>query len=142
MGHYAHADILKVALVLSAALSLGLVALAFGTAPLMRLSGATPTVRSGDAEALPAVAVIVIVTLYGAGLAAGAYLRWANVGADAYSLDVAREPDGLAAALEHGWDHDAVDPNPLERAVFYTHPPLKDRIVQAMRWKASHTPAA
>jgi Zn-dependent protease with chaperone function len=84
-------------------------------------------------------------TLTLAALAGAAYLRWANFGADAYSLDHAREPDGLAAVIEDEWrrdpDHDAVAPSPLETALFYSHPPLKDRIAHAMAWKAVH-PAA
>jgi STE24 endopeptidase len=58
--------------------------------------------------------------------------------ADQYSLDHAREPDGLAAALERDWDRHAVDPSPLAAAVFYTHPPLKSRLIHAMTWKSQH----
>jgi STE24 endopeptidase len=78
-----------------------------------------------------------MLAMTGAGLAAGGYLRWANVRADAYSLDHAREPDGLAAILEREWDHQSLDPSPVERALFYTHPPIADRIAHAMAWKAS-----
>jgi STE24 endopeptidase len=60
------------------------------------------------------------------------------VRADAYSLDYAREPDGLAAVLESEWDHQSLDPSPIETVLFYTHPPIPMRIAHAMAWKAAH----
>jgi hypothetical protein len=40
--------------------------------------------------------------------------------------------------LERDWNHQAVDPSPLARAVFYTHPPMRGRLIHAMAWKAAH----
>jgi STE24 endopeptidase len=138
MGHYIHGDILAVCLVLSGALLAGLVAIGVWAAPLSRAFGAHGARDAADPAALPGAAFLALATLIFAGLAAAAYLRWANVRADAYSLDQAREPDGLAAVIEREWDHQAVQPNALEEAVFYTHPPLAQRLRQAMAWKAAH----
>lgn len=138
MGHYAHADILAVSLILAVAAAAGVVLIAAGSTPLAHLIGARGTRRAADPESLPAAAIILVLACYAAPLAVGGYLRWANVRADAFSLDHAREPDGLAAVLERTWDHDAIDPTPLETAVFYTHPPLDERIGHAMAWKAAH----
>lgn len=138
MGHYAHADIFIVSLVICGCFGAGLASVALGAAPLARGLGAPTARRPCDIESLPAAALIVVLTLYASGLAAGGYLRWANVRADAYSLDHAREADGLAAILERTWDHDSVDPSPVEEAVFYTHPPLGSRLRQAMAWKTAH----
>ena len=137
MGHYVHNDILVVCLVLGAVLTLGMFAAQRWSPPLARWLGA-PAVSAAEPRALPAVAIVGVVTLVVAGLAASAYLRWANVRADAFSLDHAREADGLAAVIEREWDHQAVDPSPLEEAVFYTHPPLAARIRHAVAWKAAH----
>jgi STE24 endopeptidase len=82
--------------------------------------------------------MIAILTVAVAGLAGAAYLRWANVRADDYSLDLAREPDGLASVLVKEWDHAGVDPGLLGEAIFYTHPPLRDRLIHAMAWKMTH----
>jgi Zn-dependent protease with chaperone function len=91
-----------------------------------------------DPEGLPVAAIIAIVVLAASTLASSGYIRWVNVRADAFSLDHARSPDGLAAGLEREWDHQSVDPSPLAGAIFYTHPPLCSRLVHAMTWKTAH----
>jgi STE24 endopeptidase len=138
MGHYAHDDILIVSLALGAVMLLGFFAVSWWAAPLARLMGAKAATTPSDPEALPAAAIILMLAMVCAGLAEAGYLRWANVRADAYSLDHAREPDGLAAAIERGWDHQSVDPSPIEEALFYTHPPMTGRLRHAMAWKAAH----
>jgi STE24 endopeptidase len=138
MGHYAHQDILVVCLVAGLVLAAGFFAAQRWAPPLAGWIGGRRAQAPSDPEVLPALAIIGFVTLLLAGLAAGAYLRWANVRADAYSLDHAREPDGLAAVIEREWGHDSVDPGPLETAIFYTHPPLARRLGHAMQWKAAH----
>ncbi|MGH6957384.1 MAG: M48 family metalloprotease, partial [Caulobacteraceae bacterium] len=90
-----------------------------------------------DSEAMPGAALILLVSVACAGLAASAYLRWANVRADAFSLAHAREPGGLAAVIEREWDHASVDPSFPERALFYTHPPLKPRLQRIAAWEAA-----
>ena len=137
MGHYAHSDILVVSLVLGLVMSLGCIAISWCAAPLARLMGAVRADSAGDPETLPATAILLILSLACAGLAEAGYLRWANVRADSYSLDHAREPDGLAAVIEREWDHQSVDPSWPEEALFYTHPPMTSRIRHAMAWKAA-----
>jgi STE24 endopeptidase len=138
MGHYAHDDILIYSLVLGLMMLLGCFATRLGTEPLAKALGAGETVGPGDPEALPAAAIIFMLAIICAGLAGAGYLRWANVRADAYSLEHAREPDGLVAAIEAEWDHDSVDPSPIEEAIFSTHPAMTGRIRHAMAWKAAH----
>jgi len=138
MGHYAHSDILLACLAAAAAIVLGLVAARQWGAALARALGAGRVDSAAEPAAMPALAIIGAATLTLAWLAFAGYLRWANVRADAYSLDQARAPDGLAAVIEREWDHNAVAPSPLETALFYSHPPLRDRIAHAMAWKAAH----
>jgi STE24 endopeptidase len=142
MGHYAHNDILIVCLAIGALVLAGCVAARAWTAPLARAMGTRDVRSPAEPAALPALAIIGAATLTLAALGGAAYLRWANVGADAYSLDHAREPDGLVAVVEDEWLRDpgreGVAPSPLEAMIFYTHPPLRDRIAHAMAWKAAH----
>jgi STE24 endopeptidase len=138
IGHYVHHDVLIVCLVVAAVAFVGCLAAQRWTAPLARALGGQAVRGAADPRGLPALAVLGGATLVCAGLAGGAYLRWANVGADAYSLDHAQAPDGLAAVIEREWDHAAVAPSSLETALFYTHPPLSTRIAHAMAWKAAH----
>lgn len=137
-GHNAHADVFWTCLIHGVCILLGLIAAQRWAPALARLIGAHDVRGAGDPEALPALAILLAATLVFADFAGGAYLRWANVRADAYSLDHAREPDGLAAVIEREWDHESVDPSPIETALFYTHPPLARRLAHAMAWKAAH----
>ncbi len=138
IGHYVHNDIFFVCLLTGVTLALGFFGVQRWAAPLARRIGARAVAGPSDPEALPAAAMIAIVTVVAAALVAAAYLRWANVRADDYSLAHARAPDALAAVLVREWDHAGVDPSALEAAIFYTHPPLESRLVHAMQWKAAH----
>jgi len=137
MGHWAHGDVFVLFLI-DGLTGLGaLLAARSFAAPLARALGARA--RDGaDPAALPAAAMICVIAFGVATLAGASYLRWANVRADQYSLDHAREPDGLAAVLVREWNHQSLDPNPIEEALFYSHPPLPGRIAHAMAWKAAH----
>jgi len=138
MGHYAHHDQLSIAILL-AALSFGLfIAVQALTAPAARLMGLKGAGGVADALAAPALIAVAILYLSAAVIVEHAFIRWINVRADQYSLDHAREPDGLAVALLHEWNGKDVDPSPLQEVLFYDHPPLRSRLVHAMRWKAAH----
>jgi STE24 endopeptidase len=61
--------------------------------------------------------------------------------ADAFSINTAREPDGMAkVALKLG-EYRKLDPTPLEEFIFFDHPSGRARIRMAMDWKAAHLPA-
>jgi STE24 endopeptidase len=67
--------------------------------------------------------------------------RVAEVEADAFGVNTAREPDGFAkVALKLG-TYRKLDPTPLEEFVFFDHPSGRARIRMAMDWKAAHLPA-
>jgi STE24 endopeptidase len=138
MGHYAHGDIFSIWLMFGAFTLLGFLAVQAAFAPLARLLGAGELKGPADPEGLPVAAIIAVAAMIAATLVSSAAIRWMNVRADEFSLTYAREPDGLAAGLERDWNHQAVDPSPLARAVFYTHPPMRGRLIHAMAWKAAH----
>ena len=67
--------------------------------------------------------------------------RVAEVEADAFGLNTAREPDGFAkVALKLG-TYRKLDPGPLEEFIFFDHPSGRARIRMAMDWKAARLPA-
>ena len=67
--------------------------------------------------------------------------RVAEVEADAFGLNTAREPDGFAkVALKLG-TYRKLDPAPLEEFIFFDHPSGRARIRMAMEWKAANLPA-
>ena len=137
MGHYAHGDELSLGLLLGLlALGGGLAAQALFT-PMARLLGASEVEGPSDPAGLPVLAAILAIWLALAGVGFNNFIRLVNVRADQYSLDYAREPDGLVTSLLKGWRDDRVDPLPLEEAVFYDHPSLRSRLEHALRWKAA-----
>jgi STE24 endopeptidase len=61
--------------------------------------------------------------------------------ADAFGINTAREPDGMAkVALKLG-TYRKLNPGPLEEFIFYDHPSGRSRIQMAMDWKAANLPA-
>ena len=136
IGHYVHHDQLSIAALL-AVLALGLfLALQVLHAPAAWLLGVPPS--PADPAGAPAMALIAAVYLTGAVIVDHAFIRAINVRADQYSLDHAREPDGLAMALIHEWRGEQVDPSPAQEMLFYDHPSLESRLQHAMRWKAAN----
>jgi len=61
--------------------------------------------------------------------------------ADAFGINTAREPDGMAkVALKLG-AYRKLDPTPQEEFIFFDHPSGRARIRMAMDWKAANLPA-
>lgn len=66
--------------------------------------------------------------------------RQFEAGADAYSLHIAQEPDGLATALLKTVEYRDPTPAAWAEVLFYNHPSIERRIRMAMTWKAAHLP--
>ncbi|MEE4108896.1 MAG: M48 family metalloprotease, partial [Halieaceae bacterium] len=62
--------------------------------------------------------------------------------ADAFSLELARQPDGLIRALLRTVDYRAPSPSRLEEILFYDHPSIERRIERALRFKAGKAETA
>ena len=58
--------------------------------------------------------------------------------ADMYGLNASRQPDGFAQAAIHLGEYRKMDPGPVEEWIFYDHPSGRNRIHDAMRWKAEN----
>ncbi len=61
--------------------------------------------------------------------------------ADAFGLNLAREPDGFAEAAVLLSEYRKMEPSGLEEWVFYTHPSGWNRVHRAMVWKANEIAA-
>ena len=61
--------------------------------------------------------------------------------ADAFAINTAREPDGMARVALRLGVYRKLNPGPLEEFVFFDHPSGRARIRMAMDWKAAHLPA-
>jgi STE24 endopeptidase len=62
--------------------------------------------------------------------------RTQEIEADRFALAAAREPDGFAAVALKLGEYRKMEPGPIEEALFFTHPSGRQRIENAMRWKA------
>jgi STE24 endopeptidase len=94
-----------------------------------------------DPAGLPLFAVIVAAISFVFTPISNTVTRVAEVEADAFGLNTAREPDGFArVALKLG-EYRKLDPTPLEEFIFFDHPSGRARIRMAMDWKAAKLPA-
>jgi STE24 endopeptidase len=64
--------------------------------------------------------------------------RITEADADNFSMAHAHEPDGLSKALVKTADYRAPQPTKLEEIIFYDHPSVYNRVLNAMRWKAKN----
>jgi len=99
-------------------------------------------VRSiADPAGLPLLAWIFCTLVFLATPLLNTIVRITEREADAFGINTAREPDGMAeVALKLG-AYRKLNPSPLEEFIFYDHPSGRSRIRMAMDWKAANLPA-
>ena len=139
MGHQAHRDMFSYSILLSALAFLGFFVTDRFFATFQRVLSYKRPLWPSDPEGMPVMAMFLVVWLAITAIATNNFVRLINVGADQYSLDHAREPDGLAMWLIRDWRGDKPDPTPLEETLFYDHPSLVSRLNHVAAWKAAHT---
>jgi STE24 endopeptidase len=137
-GHHAHHDMLWFTLLLSALAFGGFLVTDRLLSPLARLFGARAPLRPSDPGGMPIMAMIAVAWLTLSAVAENNFIRIVNVGADRYSLDHARAPDGLARWLLRDWSGDKPSPGVLEEVLFYNHPPLARRLRAIELWRVQH----
>jgi STE24 endopeptidase len=94
-----------------------------------------------DPAGLPLLALIFSTLLFLATPLLNTAVRVTEREADAFGINTAREPDGMAeVALKLG-AYRKLNPTPLEEFIFYDHPSGRARIRMAMDWKAANLPA-
>ncbi len=68
-----------------------------------------------------------------------AFSRWRERMADDYALETTDKPEAFASAFKQLANQNLgeVDPEPWVVFLFYSHPPLRDRITKAENWQAA-----
>jgi STE24 endopeptidase len=95
-----------------------------------------------DPAGLPLLALIFSTLLFLATPLLNTVVRVTEREADAFGINTAREPDGMAkVALKLG-AYRKLNPGPIEEFIFYDHPSGRARIRMAMDWKAANLSAA
>jgi STE24 endopeptidase len=91
-----------------------------------------------DPAGLPLLALIISAIFFVLTPVTNSIVRNTETEADAFGINTAREPDGMAKiALKLG-SYRKLNPTPLEEAIFFDHPSGRARIRMAMDWKAAH----
>jgi STE24 endopeptidase len=137
MGHYKRGHVIfgAIASAILSLVGLGLINLAFPAADRWLGAGAAGV---ADPAGLPVlIALVATLSLLGAPLTSS-LTRLEEADADAFSLRVAHEPDGLSKALVKTIEYRADSPSWLEEVIFYDHPSVRRRVQRAMDWKARH----
>ncbi|MGH7241848.1 MAG: M48 family metallopeptidase [Phycisphaerales bacterium] len=151
MGHYVLNHSLKglTQRALVIAVGLGLVAWAFER--VAKKFGTTWGIRTADEPARgafgvadPAALPLLLLLLGSYGLVTmplgNTLTRTAEIEADAFGVNAAREPDGMAEALLTLVEYRNPKPGKWEEIIFFDHPSGYNRILAAMTWKAEHLP--
>ncbi|HEY1326241.1 MAG TPA: M48 family metalloprotease [Casimicrobiaceae bacterium] len=138
IGHFVmHHDI---AAVVSDTLvtAVGFLAIAWALRVLVRRYGARFGVRGeGDIASLPLFWGLFALWGFIAVPATNAISRVYERQADLYGLNASRAPHGMAEFMIHDADTARLAPSALEYALFYDHPSDAERVMTAMRWRAS-----
>ena len=95
----------------------------------------------GDPAGLPLLLLILNVWFFLLTPVTNSIGRITEAEADAFGINTAREPDGMAKiALKLG-AYRKLNPTPLEETIFFDHPSGRARIKMAMDWKAAQLTA-
>lgn len=138
MGHYVlnHVyEFLAYALILVVA---AFATLQAGFSWATRRWGAAWGVRDiADPAGLPLVLLITSIFFFLITPVTNSIVRTNEAEADAFGLNVAREPDGFAQVALRLSEYRKLDPGPLEEMIFFDHPSGRTRIYKSMVWKAA-----
>ena len=142
MGHYVLNHSLKLVLYFSIFFLLGFAALrAFFQGAVQRWGERWGVRGIADPAGLPLLSLIFTTVFFILTPVINTAVRVTEREADAFSINTAREPDGMAkVALKLG-EYRKLDPSPMEEFIFFDHPSGRARIRMAMDWKAAHLPS-
>ncbi|HWE99781.1 MAG TPA: M48 family metalloprotease [Caulobacteraceae bacterium] len=137
MGHYKRHHVL-IGTAFLTLLALAVFFLVDRLFPVVNRWVGTGAAALADPVGLPALMIVLSTLLVIATPIQESFSRWEESDADAFSLRVANEPDGMARALVKTIEYRADSPSALEEFLFYDHPSVRRRVQRAMDWKAAH----
>ncbi len=92
----------------------------------------------GDTAVLPLVFLVGTILGFVYTPLFNTHIRTNEHEADMYSLNASRQPDGFAQAAIHLGEYRKMSPGLVEEWIFFDHPSGRNRIHDAMRWKAEN----
>jgi STE24 endopeptidase len=91
-----------------------------------------------DPAGWPALTALLAVFSFVTSPIAHAATRTAEIEADYFGLNAARQPDGFAYTAIQLSEYRKLRPGPIEEFLFFDHPSGYQRVHAAMQWKAEH----
>jgi STE24 endopeptidase len=92
----------------------------------------------GDTAVLPLVFLIASIFFFLFTPLDNTFTRTQEHEADMFGLNASRQPDGFAQAAIHLGEYRKMSPGPVEEWIFFDHPSGRNRIHDAMQWKAEN----
>ncbi len=139
MGHYVLHHGLRHALFYTLLFGVGFVLLEkLHHRALARWGGRWGVRERADPAGLPLALAILGAYFFVTSPIANRNIYVAEVEADLYGLNAAREPHGFASVAMRLGAYRKLEPGPLEEVIFYDHPSGKRRVEMAMRWLAEN----
>ncbi len=142
MGHYVLNHIYKLVLELACVffVMFALAKVIFDRA-ILRYGARWGVEGIADPAGLPLLSLIITALFFLYTPLSNSLTRETEAEADAFGINVSREPDGFAQSAIKLGEYRKMDPSPFEEFVFFDHPSGRARIRMAMEWKAAHLPA-
>jgi STE24 endopeptidase len=142
MGHYRLHHGIKLGVGFTLALGIGYFVINRLFGRLQRRYGDRFGIRDlADPAGLPLAFAIFSVVMYLISPVTNTMIRTAEHQADAFGLDVAKEPHGFASVAMRLSTYRKLEPGSLEEVIFFDHPSGRARVERAMQWLAKHPPA-
>lgn len=142
MGHYRLHHGIKLGVGFTLALGVGYFVINRSFGRLQRRYGDRFGIRDlADPAGLPLAFAIFSVVMFLISPVTNTMIRTAEHQADAFGLDVAKEPHGFASVAMRLSTYRKLEPGSLEEVIFFDHPSGRARVERSMRWLAEHPPA-
>src|SRR5882724_6148978 len=139
MGHYVLHHIGKDILYFSVVIAIFFAVLRWSLDRTLGRWGERWKIRGiGDTAVLPLVFLVGTILGFVYTPFFNTHIRTNEHGADMYGLNASRQPDGFAQGAIHLGEYRKMSPGPVEEWIFFDHPSGRNRIHDAMRWKAEN----
>ena len=139
MGHYVLDHIYFGIFFFSVVIVVGFALLRNGLDWTLQRWGEKWQIRGNDDTAvLPLVVLLATIFFFVLTPVLNTFTRTQEHEADMYGLNASRQPDGFAQAAIHLGEYRKMNPGPIEEWIFFDHPSGRNRIYDAMRWKAEN----
>lgn len=141
MGHYVLGHVWRGILVMSLLAALVFFAISRAAPALIARYGERWGVRDlADPASMPVFGMLLAIAGLLVTPVTNTLVRVNESDADAFGLDVAKEPDGFALTAMKLSEYRKIEPGPIEEMLFYDHPSGATRVRMSMQWKKDHVP--